>query len=138
MKKTVIHVDSYFPTEPTWIFDHLRINMVEQIRVVTVSHEKWGYECYIDYVYITAEGERCVWIGYGTLPSSTCESRVFRGNVITKDIFDMLYRTEDTGTHAWFYEHILNQCNKDWSQLTIASDVLEYCKEKKLLSCKKK
>ena len=127
MKKEVLHVDSYSPTEPTWLFYQLEIYLIEQIRVVTISHEKWGYECYIDYVYITPKGERNIWIGYDTLPSSTCESRVFRGNVITKDIFDELYRTEDTGTRTRFYEHILNQCDTDWPQLTIAPDVLEHC-----------
>ena len=48
MKKTVIQVDSYFPTEPTWSFDHLQITMDEQIRVFTVSHEKWGYEYFYE------------------------------------------------------------------------------------------
>lgn len=131
MKKEILHIESYVPEELTWIFTEYSISLVERIRILTVPHHEWGHNCHIEYVYVTCVGDRCVWMGGDVTPFDTIDSWVFRGNVITRNIFENLFFKQDfASTREEFHQHLLGMVHTYWPQLSIDPDVLDYCKNK--------
>lgn len=131
MKKEILHIESYVPDEPTWIFTEDSISLVERIRILTVPHEDWGHNCHIEYVYVTCDGDRCVWMGGDVSPFDTVDSCLFRGNAITGNIFETLFLKQDfASTREEFYQYLLHMVHTYWPQLRIGTDVLDYCPNK--------
>lgn len=126
-----MHIHAYAPQIPTWILDNECINLVEQVRVVTVPHPEWGHDCHIEYVYITPLGDRQVWMGGSCSPLDTCESYIFQGTVITEEIFEAMYMKQTFVTNREEYHaDIENEIATYWPQLSVSPSVLGYCKEK--------
>lgn len=132
MKKEILHIHAYMPTETTWLFENDSISRVEQVRVITVPHEAWGHNCHIEYVYVTGLGNREVWMGGDCTPFDCTDSWIFRGNIITEDLLEDLYRKQDFAeTRESFYENLLYQIETYWlEELTLVPGLLDYCKEK--------
>ena len=134
MKNRILHIDSYIPTSnDTWLFEFGCIKHIEQIRVITIEDlEKNYYPSYIEYVHSDASGAREVWQGGDITPHDACDCWMFSGPTITKAIFDDLFwKQSDYETREEFHESLNYQIDTYWSNyLSIAPDVLAYCKEK--------
>lgn len=131
MEKEILHIHGYAPQTPTWVLDNECINMVEQIRIVTVPHPECGHDCHTEYVYATPLGDRQVWMGGSCSPLDTCESYIFQGSVITEEIFEnMFMRQSFFKNREEYYADMEHEIVSYWPQLKIAPSVLEYCKEK--------
>ena len=129
--KSILHIHSYAPQTPTWILCAECINRVEQIRVVTVPHPEWGHDCHIEYVYVTPLGDRQVWMGGSCCPLDTCDSYIFQGNVITIEILEAMFMTQNIVTNRTdYYAEMEHEIVTSWPQLRIAPEVFGYCKEK--------
>lgn len=131
MKKEILHIDSYIPKEQTWLFQDGCLSLVEQVRIVTVPHEEWGYNCHVEYVYLNGSGDRGVWIGGDCTPFDAIGSWMFKGNHISLPIFKDMYMKQNhvsPCTHIDFYDEILYECLTYWNnQLIIEPEVAAYC-----------
>ena len=131
-KEEILHIHTFTPNVAMWIFENDSLSKVEQIRVLTVSYEDYGHDCHIEYVHMSCLGYYEVWNGGDCTPMDACNSWLFRGNVITADIFDYLYfeREDCKQTHEELYDSLLYQVKTYWPELQLAPGLLEYCKEK--------
>lgn len=133
MKKEILHIDSYVPKgEPTWLFYNESISLVEQIRVITVSHEEWGHDTYIEYVYVTGMGDRGIWSGGGEIaPFDTVDSWIFRGRTIAEEELELMFLKQGKSTREALLQSLVQEVDTYWArQLSFAPGLLKYCKEK--------